>query len=186
MTSARVCVYAGSHQGRRPIYAEVAQELARLICAEGRGIVFGGGGIGLMGALADAAVAAGGEVIGVIPRHLVEREAPGTSVTELLVVETMHERKARMAAMSDRFVALPGGIGTLEELVEMLTWAQIGLHAKPCGLLNVDGYYDALLAFLDHATAEGFLAPPDRELLAVATEPAALLDELDHRAVAPI
>ena len=144
--------------------------------------MFGGGRIGLMGALADEGLARGGEVIGVIPRHLVEREVAHRSLTELHVVATMHERKALMAQLADAFVALPGGIGTLEELIEMLTWAQLGLHAKPCGLLNVDGYYDALLAFLDHAVDEGFIVGGYDALLAVAAQPAALLDELDQRA----
>jgi len=134
-----------------------------VLTARGRGIVFGGGRIGLMGALADEALARGGEVIGVIPQHLVER-------------------KALMAQLADAFIALPGGIGTLEELIEMVTWAQLGLHAKPCGLLNVDGYYDSLLAFLEHAVDEGFIGRGYDELLAVAAQPAALLDELDRRA----
>jgi uncharacterized protein (TIGR00730 family) len=153
-----------------------------VLTARRRGIVFGGGRIGLMGALADEALARGGEVIGVIPRKLVEREVAHRSLTELHVVATMHERKALMAQLADAFVALPGGIGTLEELIEMLTWAQLGLHAKPCGLLNVDGYYDALLAFLDHGVEEGFIGGGYEELLAVASQPAALLDELDRRA----
>ena len=153
-----------------------------MLTARGRGIVFGGGRIGLMGALADEALARGGEVIGVIPQHLVEREVAHRSLTELHVVATMHERKALMAQLADAFIALPGGIGTLEELIEMVTWAQLGLHAKPCGLLNVDGYYDSLLAFLEHAVDEGFIGRGYDELLAVAAQPAALLDELDRRA----
>lgn len=164
------------------MYEEAARALARAICSQRRGIVFGGGALGLMGALADEALACGGEVIGVIPRHLVEREAADRSLTELRVTTTMHERKALMAQLSDRFVALPGGIGTLEETIEMLTWAQLGLHRKPCGLLNVDGYYDPLLAFLDRAVDEGFLTVASRELLTVASEPEALLAELDRRA----
>lgn len=174
-------MYAGARAGARAAYAEAARELARTLCAEELGIVYGGGHIGLMGTLADAALADGGEVIGVIPRHLTEREAAHPALTELRVVASMHERKALMAQLSDRFVALPGGIGTLEELIEMLTWAQLGLHAKPCGVLNVDGYYDGLLAFLDHGVAEGFLAPAHRAYLSVADEPAALLAALQRR-----
>jgi uncharacterized protein (TIGR00730 family) len=184
MGSGRVCVYAGSSAGARPQYADAARELARTLCARRRGIVFGGGRIGLMGVLADQALALGGEVIGVIPRHLMEREVAHASLTDLHVVATMHERKALMAQLAEAFVALPGGIGTLEELVEMLTWAQLGLHAKPIGLVNVDGYYDSLLAFLGHAVGEGFLTPAHRELLAVSSDPDQLLDELDRRASA--
>jgi uncharacterized protein (TIGR00730 family) len=182
MASGRVCVYAGSSPGARPQYADAARALARVLCARRRAIVFGGGRVGLMGALADEALARGGEVIGVIPRYLVEREVAHRSLTELHVVATMHERKAMMAELADAFVALPGGIGTLEELVEMLTWAQLGLHAKPIGIVNVDGYYDNLLAFLAHAVGEGFLTPANRELLTVRSDPEALLDELDRRA----
>ncbi|MFZ0386944.1 MAG: TIGR00730 family Rossman fold protein [Solirubrobacteraceae bacterium] len=182
MASRRVCVYAGSTAGARPQYADAARALARVLCARRRGIVFGGSRAGLMGALADEALARGGEVIGVIPRYLVEREVAHQSLTDLHVVATMHERKALMAELADAFVALPGGIGTLEELVEMLTWAQLGLHAKPIGIVNVDGYYDGLLAFLQHAVGEGFLSPATRELLTVRSDPEALLDELDRRA----
>jgi uncharacterized protein (TIGR00730 family) len=182
MASRRVCVYAGSTAGARPQYADAARALARVLCARRRGIVFGGSRAGLMGALADEALARGGEVIGVIPRYLVEREVAHQSLTDLHVVATMHERKALMAELADAFVALPGGIGTLEELVEMLTWAQLGLHAKPIGIVNVDGYYDGLLAFLQHAVGEAFLSPATRELLTVRSDPEALLDELDRRA----
>jgi uncharacterized protein (TIGR00730 family) len=152
------------------------------VCARRQGIVFGGGRIGLMGALADEALTHGGEVIGVMPRSLVEREVAHGSLTELRVTDSMHERKALMEQLSSRFVALPGGIGTLEELVEMLTWAQLGLHHKPCGLLNVDGYYDSLLAFLDCAVDEGFLTIDGRQLLIVGDEPGELLDALDRHA----
>ena len=175
-------MYAGSNAGAGPQYADAARSLARVLCAHGRGIVFGGGRIGLMGVLADEALARGGEVIGVIPGHLVERELAHQSLTDLRVVATMHERKALMAELADAFIALPGGIGTLEELVEMLTWAQLGLHAKPIGIVNVGGYYDSLLAFLQHAVGEGFLSPANRELVAVQVDPAALLHELDRRA----
>jgi uncharacterized protein (TIGR00730 family) len=182
MASGPVCVYAGSTAGARPQYADTARVFARVLCARGRGIVFGGGRIGLMGALADEALARGGEVIGVIPQHLTEREVAHQSLTALHVVATMHERKALMAELADTFVALPGGIGTLEELVEMLTWAQLGLHAKPIGIVNVDGYFDGLLAFLQHAVGEGFLSSASHELLVVESDPEALLDELDRRA----
>jgi uncharacterized protein (TIGR00730 family) len=181
MASGRVCVYAGSSAGAKPQYADAARALARTLCARRRGIVFGGSRAGLMGALADEALARGGEVIGVIPRYLVEREVAHRSLTDLHVVGTMHERKALMAELADAFVALPGGIGTLEELVEMLTWAQLGLHAKPIGIVNVDGYYDNLLAFLQHAVGEGFLSPATRKRLVVEADPATLLDELDQR-----
>jgi hypothetical protein len=182
MASGRVCVYAGSSAGAQPQHADAARALARVLCARRRGIVFGGSRAGLMGALADEALARGGEVIGVIPRYLVEREVAHGSLTDLHVVGTMHERKALMAELADAFVALPGGIGTLEELVEMLTWAQLGLHAKPIGIVNVDGYYDNLLAFLQHAVGEGFLSPATRARLVVEADPAALLDELDRHA----
>jgi hypothetical protein len=146
-----------------------------LLADAGIGIVYGGGKVGLMGVLADAAIAAKTEVIGVIPSHLEQREIAHGGLTELRVVSSMHERKALMAELSGAFIALPGGIGTLEELIEMLTWAQLGLHDKPCGLLNVCGYYDDLIAFLDHAVEEGFLPTAGRETLKVAVEPAALL-----------
>jgi uncharacterized protein (TIGR00730 family) len=182
MASGRVCVYAGSSPGARPEYADAARALARVLCARRRGIVFGGSQTGLMGVLADEALARGGEVIGVIPRQLMEREIAHRSLTDLHVVATMHERKALMAELADAFVALPGGIGTLEELVEMLTWAQLGLHAKPIGIVNVDGYFDGLLGFLQHAVGEGFLSSTNQALLAVESDPKALLDELDRRA----
>jgi uncharacterized protein (TIGR00730 family) len=181
MASGRVCVYAGSTLGARPQYADAARALARVLCGRRRAIVFGGSRTGLMGVLADEALALGGEVIGVIPRHLMAREIAHRSLTDLQVVETMHERKARMAELADAFVALPGGIGTLEEFVEMLTWSQLGLHAKPIGVVNVDGYYDGLLAFLQHAVGEGFLSPVTRDRVAVESDPAALLDQLDRR-----
>jgi uncharacterized protein (TIGR00730 family) len=182
MAFGRVCVYAGSSLGARSQYADSARALARAVCARRRGIVFGGSQTGLMGVLADEALAHGGEVIGVIPRQLMEREIAHRSLTDLHVVATMHERKALMAELADAFVALPGGIGTLEELVEMLTWAQLGLHAKPIGVVNVDGYFDSLLAFLRHAVDEGFVSPTNSALLAVESDPETLLDELDRRA----
>jgi uncharacterized protein (TIGR00730 family) len=180
----RVCVYAASSPGAHAEYAQAASKLGALLAARGIAAVYGGGGVGLMGVLADAMRAAGGEILGIIPRSLVERESAGTAHAELRVVGSMHERKALMAEMADAFIALPGGFGTLEELVEMLTWAQLGMHDKPLGLVNVSGYYDRLCAFLDHAVREGFIAPAHRELLSVAPEPEAVLAALERRAAA--
>jgi len=174
----RICVFCGASPGARPAYREAAEDLAGLLAGEGVGVVYGGGGVGLMGALADAVLAAGGEITGVIPRSLLEREIAHRDVTDMRVVESMHERKALMAELADAFVALPGGIGTLEELFEVYTWAQLGLHRKPCGLVNVEGYYDGVAAFLDHAVEERFLREETRDLLMVEREPAALLDRL--------
>lgn len=173
----RVCVFCGSSSGRNGRYSEVARQVGRALARRGVGLVYGGSAIGLMGEVADAALQAGGEVIGVIPRALQLREIAHQGLTELEVVGSMHERKARMAELSEGFIALPGGMGTLEELAEVLTWAQLGLHARPCGLLDVDGYYQPLIAFLDHAVAEGFVRPDHRRILHVATAPDALLDQ---------
>jgi uncharacterized protein (TIGR00730 family) len=172
----RVCVFCGSSPGRKPAYLEAARAMGRALARRGIGLVYGGGHVGLMGAVADAALAAGGEVVGVIPRGLQLRELAHEGLTTLHVVGSMHERKARMAELAEGFVALPGGMGTLEELAEILTWAQLGLHARPCGLLDVAGYYDPLVAFLDRAVAEGFVRPDHRRLLVVAQDPDALLD----------
>jgi hypothetical protein len=187
MAIERVCVYAGSLPGVRPEYEAAAENLVRLLGARGIGVVYGGGKVGLMGAVARAGLEAGVEVIGIIPEHLVARELAHEGLGELRVVRSMHERKALMAEMAGAFVALPGGIGTLEETIEMMTWAQLGLHTKPLGLLNVAGYYDPLVAFLDGAVREGFLPAPNRGLLRVADEPAALLPMLldDSGATAP-
>jgi uncharacterized protein (TIGR00730 family) len=176
----RICVYAGSNPGRDPAYAEVAGELARLLASRGIGVVYGGGKVGLMGILADSALAAGGEVIGVIPQDLMDREIGHAGLTELRVVGSMHERKALMAELADGFVALPGGAGTLEELIEIYTWSQLGLHRKPMGVLNVSGYYDGLAALLDHAVQEGFLREQHRAALHVAREPAELLERFEE------
>ena len=172
----RICVYCGSNAGTNPAYARAARELGALLGARGIGLVYGGGKVGLMGVVADAALAAGAEVIGVIPEALRAREVGHPGLTELRVVLTMHERKAVMEELSDGFVALPGGLGTLDELFEILTWAQLGMHRKPCGLLDVNGFFAPLIAWLDHATAEGFVRPQHRAMVMVATDAEFLLD----------
>jgi uncharacterized protein (TIGR00730 family) len=174
----RICVFCGASPGARPEYAHATTELARLLVADGIGVVYGGGGVGLMGVLADAVLAEGGEVIGVIPRALMDREIAHRDVTDMRVVGSMHERKALMAELADAFVALPGGLGTLEELFEVYTWAQLGLHRKPCALLNVEGYYDGVVGFLGHAVKERFVREEHREMLAVETEPGVLIERL--------
>ena len=173
-----VCVYCGSHPGHRPEFREATEDLARRLASEGIGIVYGGGNVGLMGALADAALEAGGKVTGVIPESLIEREVAHRSLTELHVVSSMHRRKALMAELSDAFVALPGGLGTLEEMVEMATWGQLGFHRKPCALLDVCGYYGPLRELLQRMVAEGFLEKRHRDLLVVEKDPAELLHRL--------
>jgi uncharacterized protein (TIGR00730 family) len=174
----RVCVYAGSNPGSHPAYADGARALGAELARRGIGLVYGGGKVGLMGVVADTILGAGGEAIGVMPQALIDREIGHAGLTELKVVGSMHERKAQMAELSDGFIALPGGIGTVEELIEVYTWSQLGIHDKGCGLLNVRGYYDRLAAFLDHAVSEGFLRPQHRAVLAVDADPAALLDAL--------
>jgi uncharacterized protein (TIGR00730 family) len=171
----RLCVFCGSSAGREPVYRHLAGSLARALAEQRIGIVYGGASVGLMGALADAALAAGGEVIGVIPRALIEREIGHRGLTELRIVDSMHERKALMAELADGFVALPGGIGTLEELFEVWTWAQLGLHAKPCALLDTDGFYGPLVAFLDHLADAGFVREAHRDMLLTAHSPEELL-----------
>ena len=172
----RICVFSGSSDGRRPAYREAAAELGRTLVARGFDLVYGGAHVGLMGAVADATLAAGGEVIGVIPEALVTRELAHTGLTDIRVVSSMHERKALMADLSDGFIALPGGWGTFEELFEVLTWGQLGLHAKPCGLLNVEGYFDPLLVFLQHAFDEQFVRREYAGWLPVSESPGTLLD----------
>ncbi len=174
----RLCVFCGSNRGARPVFAAVARHTGTLLAERGIGLVFGGGRVGLMGVLADAVLAAGGEAIGVIPGHLSEREVGHTGLTELHVVASMHERKALMATLADGFLALPGGIGTLDELFEIWTWRQLGLHDKPVGLLDTEGFFSPLVAFLDTMVAEGFLRPETRALLQVDREAASLLDRL--------
>lgn len=174
-----ICVFCGSSVGNRPAYAAAAIALGKAIAARGWGIVYGGGRVGMMGRVADAALAAGGPVIGVIPHFLHEKEIAHPDLTKLHFTESMHERKAKMAAIADAFVALPGGYGTLEELSEILTWAQLGIHNKPIGLLNVEGYYDALLNFFDTAVTEGFLRPPTlRDLIFTTSDRDLLLASL--------
>jgi uncharacterized protein (TIGR00730 family) len=175
----RICVFCGSSVGTRPAYATAARELGRTLAERGLGIVFGGGKVGLMGVLADAALAAGGEAIGVIPEALVAREIAHNGLTKLHVVRSMHERKTLMADLADAFIALPGGYGTFEEFFEAVTWTQLGIHKKPCGLLNVDGYYDALLALLDRAVGEGFVRAANRSLVLDAPDVSGLLDKLE-------
>jgi uncharacterized protein (TIGR00730 family) len=174
----RICVFCGASPGARPEYREATAELARLLVEEGIGVVYGGGGVGLMGALADAVLTEGGEIIGVIPRALVDREIAHRDVIDMRVVGSMHERKALMAELADAFIALPGGLGTLEELFEVYTWAQLGLHRKPCALLDVEGYYEGIEDFLTHAVTERFLREEHRELLIIERDAAELLDRI--------
>ncbi|MEW5764606.1 MAG: TIGR00730 family Rossman fold protein [Acidobacteriota bacterium] len=173
-----VCVFCGSSKGANGVYAAAAAELGRLLARRGLALVYGGGNVGLMGTLARAALEEGGRVVGVIPEHLMTFEVALPEATEMRVVSSMHERKALMADLSDAFVALPGGLGTLEELFEVWTWAQLGLHRKPLALLDAGGYFAPLVGFLDHAVAEGFLKPVHRGMVLVEREPAALLDAL--------
>jgi len=173
-----ICVYAGSSFGASPEYAAAAAAFGRSCARRGLTIVYGGGAVGLMGVLADSALAAGGKVLGVIPRRMIAEERAHHGLTELVAVETMHERKYRMAELADAFVALPGGIGTLEEVAEMFTWLQLGLHLKPVGLLNVCGFYDLLLEFLAHMRDEKFLASSHHVMLTVATDVESMLDQL--------
>ena len=174
----RICVFCGSSPGNKALYTEAARQVGTSIARRGWGMVYGGGKVGLMGAVANAALAQGGEVIGVIPYALEQREVAHTGLTELRVVNSMHERKALMADLSDAFIALPGGYGTLDELSEMITWTQLGVHRKPCGLLNVNGFFDGLLKFLDLALHEGFVSTRNRELLLCDTDPRRLLEHL--------
>jgi uncharacterized protein (TIGR00730 family) len=176
-----VCVFCGSAAGVAPAYVEAARAFAREAAGRGIRLVYGGASVGLMGAIADAALEAGGRVVGIIPRALVDREIAHHGLTELRVVQTMHERKAMMAELSDAFVALPGGLGTLEELFEVWTWGMLGLHRKPYGVLDTAGYYGPLIRFLDHARDEGFIRPAQRADLTVSDSPAELLTALSAR-----
>ena len=164
----RICVFCGSNSGSKPEYRHAAEDVGRSLAQRGIELVYGGGNVGLMGVVADAALAAGGRVIGVIPQALASKEVAHWGLTDLRIVESMHERKALMAELSDAFIALPGGIGTMEEFFEVWTWSQLGYHAKPCGLINSGGYFDGLISFLDHMTAEHFLREQHRSMLFVA------------------
>jgi uncharacterized protein (TIGR00730 family) len=175
----RVCVYCGSNMGDRHTYLAAAQSLGKELAVRGIELVYGGGNVGLMGSIADAVLAAGGHVIGVIPQALVDKEVAHRGLPDLRIVHSMHDRKSLMAELSDAFIALPGGLGTLEEFCEIATWTQLGFHQKACGLLNIDGFYDELLAFLDHATAERFIRPEHRTIVLAAADPATLLDRLE-------
>jgi uncharacterized protein (TIGR00730 family) len=181
-----VCVFCGSNSGADPAYAESARRMGQLLANRGVTVVYGGGRVGLMGALADAALVAGGRIIGVIPEALRRREVAHESLTELRVVQTMHERKQLMADLSDGFIAMPGGFGTFEEFCEVLTWSQLGVHAKPCGLLNVKSYYAGLLTLFDHAVAEQLLHPRNRAMVIAESEPKALLDAMAQYRAPPV
>lgn len=175
----RICVYCGSSAGNDPAYAEAAKDLAGVLVDNDLELVYGGAHKGIMGILADAVLERGGAVHGVIPQMLEEKEIAHTGLTQLHVVTSMHERKSMMAALADGFIALPGGFGTLEELIEIVTWGQLQFHAKPCGVLNVNGYFDKLLAYLDHARAEGFLKPENRAMLLADDSAAGLLRQFE-------
>lgn len=172
----RICVFCGSSTGKDPAYVDAAKRLGATLARRGLELVYGGGTVGLMGTVANAALDAGGHVIGVIPKALQLRELAHVKLTSLHVTGSMHERKARMAELSHGFIALPGGLGTLEEFAEIVTWAQLGIHQRPCGLLDVKGYYRPLVQFLDHAVEEGFVSPLHRGLILVEADPDALLD----------
>jgi uncharacterized protein (TIGR00730 family) len=174
----RICVYCGSGVGSRSEYAQAADTLGRLLAKQGIGLVYGGGNIGIMNVLARAVLGQGGQVTGVIPRDLVDRGLALRDITELRIVPTMHRRKALMARLADAFIALPGGLGTVEELLEIWTWAQLGLHRKPCGLLNTCGYFDHLIRFVEHAVAERFIEPANQTLLLTDQTPERLLEKL--------
>ncbi|HON78240.1 MAG TPA: TIGR00730 family Rossman fold protein [Spirochaetota bacterium] len=181
----RICVFCGSSPGNRPEYRNAARSLGSLLAERNIGLVFGGGRVGLMNEIANAVLDAGGRVTGVIPQSLVDREVAHTGVSDLRIVGSMHERKALMAELSDGFIAMPGGIGTFEEFLEIITWGQLGFHRKPCGLLNVLGFYNGLLGFLGHAVDEGFLHSANRDSILVSASPEELLD-LFHSYEAPL
>ena len=178
----RICVFCGSSSGTRPVFQQAAQTVGQLLCRRGIELVYGGGRVGLMGVLANACLNEGGRVIGVIPQALADKEVAHTGLTELRIVGSMHERKALMADLSDAFMALPGGFGTWEEFFEVLTWAQLGIHRKACGVLNVGGYYDPLLQMADRALSEGFVREMHRDLLLSDADPEQLLDRLNSYA----
>lgn len=174
----RLCVFCGSSIGNKTAYAEAARSMGALLASRGIGLIYGGGNVGLMGVVADAVIDHGGEVIGVIPQALADREIAHDRITELHVVDSMHTRKAMMAELADGFIAMPGGVGTFEEFFEVVTWTQLGLHRKPCGLLNVSGFYSPLAAFIDQAVSEGFIKPVHRAAIVVDDDPERLLNRL--------
>jgi uncharacterized protein (TIGR00730 family) len=176
----RLCVYCGSRPGSQPDYTEAAQHLARALVKRHIELVYGGASVGTMGVLADTVLAAGGHVIGIIPQAIVDREVVHRGLSDLRIVTSMHERKALMAELSDGFIALPGGLGTLDEVFEILTWGQLGLHQKPCGLLNIRGYYRGLIDFLDHAVSERFITDVHRAMLLVEEEPERLIERFER------
>jgi uncharacterized protein (TIGR00730 family) len=176
----RICVFCGSNPGSGSAYLEAARSLGRTIAESGRSLVYGGAKVGMMGVLADATLAGGGEVIGVMPEGLIRREIAHTGLTALHTVDSMHQRKALMAELADGFIAMPGGYGTLDEFCEILTWSQLGLHEKPCGMLNIAGYFDSLLAFLDHAVQEQLLRPAHRNLILTEADPLRLLCLMEY------
>jgi len=175
----RICIYCGSSLGSRPVYAEAAKAMGVAIAQRGCELIYGGGKVGLMGTIASAALAAGGKVTGIMPKFLADKEIAHTGLSELRVVDTMHQRKEMMIRLADAMIALPGGWGTYDEFAEAVTWAQLGLHAKPLGLLNTGGFFDALLALVDHAIREGFVRPAHRDLMLVDDDGGRLLDRLD-------
>jgi uncharacterized protein (TIGR00730 family) len=179
----RICVFCGTNPGSRPEYGAAARELGRLLAEESIELVYGGASVGIMGELADSVQEHGGHVTGIIPQQLMEKEAAHTGIPNLIVVASMHQRKSQMADLSDGFIALPGGIGTLEGFFEILTWGQLGIHAKPSGILNVSGYFNELSRFLDHAVQEGFLTEAHRDAIVLESEPAQLLERM--RAYSP-
>lgn len=176
----RICVYCGSNSGARAVYADTARELAGVLVRHDLELVYGGADKGIMGIIADAVLERGGKVHGVIPKMLCDKEIAHQGLTELHVVSSMHARKTMMVALSDGFIAMPGGFGTLEEIIEIITWGQLRFHDKPCGLLNVDGYFDHLLTYLDHASAEGFLRPENRQMLLCDQNPAGLIQKFER------
>jgi len=176
----RICVFCGANTGKRDQYSTAAKDLAEELVSREIEIVYGGGRIGLMGVLAERAIELGGRVIGVIPESLATKEVAHDSISELIVVGSMHQRKAKMAELSDGFISLPGGIGTIEETFEMLTWSQLGFHNKPCGIINVEGFYDKLIEFLNHTSEEKFFMDIYRRMLIVETDPSALLDKFEQ------
>lgn len=181
----RICIYCGSSSGRQTAYTDAARQLAQTLVTNDIGLVYGGASVGIMGIVADATLAAGGEVIGVIPQVLMKKELVHHGLSELHVTDSMHQRKAKMVELADAFIALPGGFGTLDELFETLTWAQLGIHQKPCGLLNVNGYYDGLIHFLQHSVDEQYVRPKHLQMLMVAQDAAELLEKmLEYRPVA--